>query len=78
MSNATTVKQANAEHLADLKRLKPKRQEYLTCLKEQAQRFQSIANKLQEKIDAAARSYVASKETEFEAHIDAELAASDE
>lgn len=78
MSNATTVKQANAEHLADLKKLRPKRDDYLRALKEQAVRFNQLATKLEHKINQAAQSFVDAHKAQVDKHIDDELAAVDD
>lgn len=75
MSNATTVAAARAEFLTDLKRIKPKRDEFIETLKLQAQALASLAQKKEQHRTDALNSFIEAKKDEVELHIESELRA---
>lgn len=75
MSAATTVAQARAEFLADLRRLKPGRDQFLATLDNQAQALAALLQKKRQMINDAAQGFLEVQKTALDAHIDAELLA---
>jgi hypothetical protein len=77
MSNATTVKQANEEHLSDLKRLHQAKgrnhMDWLRTLDEQAKRFANLKQQHEAKINAAGAEYEKQHKKNIEDFIVAEL-----
>jgi hypothetical protein len=75
MSSATTNAQAIAEFVSDMKRLNPKRQDFLNAVDaacvEMQQNTQTSRRMIQESVSV----FLATKEQELEQHIDADLTA---
>ena len=75
MSNATTNAQALAEFLGDLKRINPKRTDFLGAVDQASVTLQENSQMQKREIAQATGSFLTLKASEAEAHIEAELSA---
>lgn len=75
MSTATTNTQALAEFVADLKRLNPKRQDFLAAVDSSVVQLQENANGMRKQVAEAVNAYLVKETAAVEAHVEAEMSA---
>lgn len=78
MSDATTVAQARAEFIADLKRLRPGADAFTAELEDQSRKLAEKAQKRRQITAESAQAYLNANTAAVQAQIDADLAAQGE
>lgn len=75
MSNATTVAQARAEFISDLKRLRPNNDAFTAELEDQARKLAEKAQRRRQIVSESAQTYLNSNAAAVQAQVDADLIA---
>lgn len=78
MSNAANVAQARQEFIADLRRLKPNRDNFTEELEQQGQALIQKAQRRRQLVAESANSYLAANKASVDAYVDADLSAQGE